>query len=486
MSPSKFSIAVSIAFLLTLILSASEISEQVIQNAIVKITVTSKTSNYFEPWLMRPQRTASGSGCIIDGKRILTNAHIVADQVFIQVQRNGDPIKYTAEVEFAGHDCDLAVLKTADPAFFQGTQPLSIGGIPSLRSNVTVYGFPQGGEKMSVTAGVVSRIEIGEYIHSGLSYLRLQIDAAINPGNSGGAVMSQDKLVGIAFSASRDSENIGYAVPKTVIEHFLADIADGRYDGLPDLGVTTQKIESPTLREALKVDAKCSGIRISEIAFGSGARGILQPDDVLLAIAGSPVACDGTVQENEIGEVEFTHLIHKFQIGETISLSLLRNGQKTETRVKLGEFCSLVPKDRYDVRPTYFIMAGLVFQPLTADYLYCFNDYSDIPAELLNLMKNGKQSEHQKEAVLLSKVLPHSVNIGYHDIGNQLLVKMNDRRIGSMMELIAACDSPPGKFHVMVLADGSKIVLDAAASKRALPEILKRFQVTSDRSEDLK
>ena len=89
-----------------------------------------------------------------------------------------------------GDDCDLAVLRVDDPAFLAGLRPLPLGDLPSIGERVLTYGFPLGGQDVSSTAGIVSRIESRGYVHSGAdSHLVVQTDAAINPGNSGGPVV---------------------------------------------------------------------------------------------------------------------------------------------------------------------------------------------------------------------------------------------------------------------------------------------------------
>ena len=221
-----------------------------VKQAVVKIYTVYDKYDYDEPWQMSGQKSVNGSGCIIKGKRILTNAHVVADQTFIQVKKAGDARKYTAEVEVVAHKCDLALLRVEDDSFFDGVDPIGIGNLPKVRDRVAVYGFPEGGDELSITEGVVSRIEHSKYSHSSAELLTCQIDAAINGGNSGGPVLRGDRLVGVAFQAlsGRNVENIGYMVPSPVIKHYLADISDGRYDGIPGLGISTQRMENPDLR----------------------------------------------------------------------------------------------------------------------------------------------------------------------------------------------------------------------------------------------
>ena len=97
------------------------------------------------------------------------------------------------------------------------SQPhISLGPLPRLQDMVTVVGYPVGGDNQSVTQGVVSRIEMSEYVHGASELLAIQIDAAINSGNSGGPAFNSAGLcVGIAFQSLKDgdSENIGYVIP---------------------------------------------------------------------------------------------------------------------------------------------------------------------------------------------------------------------------------------------------------------------------------
>lgn len=208
-----------------------------LNDAVVKIFVTSNKMDYYRPWQSHGINSQVGSGSIIKGNRILTNAHVVSDHTFIQVKKNADAKKYTAKVVAIGHDCDLAVLSVDDPEFFDGITPLEFGGLPELQDAVTVIGYPRGGDKISITEGVVSRIELTTYSQAGRNLLTVQIDAAVNPGNSGGPAFQDGKLVGVVMQSLKTSQNIGYMIPMPIIEHFFEDLADTSYDGFPYLGI---------------------------------------------------------------------------------------------------------------------------------------------------------------------------------------------------------------------------------------------------------
>lgn len=83
-------------------------------------------------------------GFVISGKKILTNAHVVADHTFMQVIKHGSPAKYIAKVQAVGHECDLAILKIGSKGFWKDMKPLDLGDVPSLHETVSIVGYPKG------------------------------------------------------------------------------------------------------------------------------------------------------------------------------------------------------------------------------------------------------------------------------------------------------------------------------------------------------
>src|SRR5208283_3497582 len=100
--------------------------------------------------------------------------------VFVQVRRGDKADRVRARVLSVAHDADLAILTVDAPAFFAGATPMILGELPLAQVEVTVMGYPMGGDTLSVTRGIVSRIEHQRYAHSGVPLLAIQIDAPIN------------------------------------------------------------------------------------------------------------------------------------------------------------------------------------------------------------------------------------------------------------------------------------------------------------------
>ena len=482
--------------LLVMILSCSTTptawAKRDLKDAVVKIYAVTNQYNYYEPWQKMGQNSRNGSGCIISGKRILTNAHVLANQTFIQVRRAGEAKKYTAEVEVVAHECDLAILKVNDDSFFSGVEPIDIGSLAEIRDKVAVYGFPEGGDKLSITEGVVSRVENRRYTHSMAELLACQIDAAINSGNSGGPVMKGDKLVGVAFqSISRnDAKNIGYMVPTPIVDHFLTDIKDGKYDGIPNLGIAWQDTENPDIRREYGMTAQQTGVLVYKIYPDSPTKGILETEDIILSIDGKTVENDGTIEFREGERTSFNHLIQNKYINDTVEFDVLRKNKITTLRVKLfkpPKPLRLVPYEQYDVAPTYYILGGLVFQPLTVNFLKLWGDkwYHEASKNLLNQYYYGQPSEDKREIVILSKVLADEINVGYHNVHDKIVHYVNDKRIANMNDLVNAFESYRGKYHVILDEMGYRIVLEKKKVDDNGQKILQKYGINSNRSRDL-
>ncbi|MBL4623752.1 MAG: trypsin-like peptidase domain-containing protein, partial [Flavobacteriales bacterium] len=363
--------------LFLVLLACNAKSQDIDTKSVVKIYSIKQGYDYFQPWQKLEQSKSSGSGCIIENNRIITNAHVVSNATFIEVRKAGDAKKYSAEVEFIAHDYDLAILIINDSKFFDQAKPIDVGGIPVVRDNVAIYGFPKGGDKLSITEGVVSRIEFNRYVHSGASHMLIQTDASINPGNSGGPVIMDDKLVGIAFQGISYSQSIGYFIPTTLIRHFLNDIEDGRYDGLPKAGFGYQKIENSTMKMFYKMKPEESGIRVSYVAPPDVSMlDYLEKEDIILKIDGENIERDGTYVFRGEERISLNNLIQEKRIGDSIEYEIIRNGERKEINGKLksvdlgsGRLVGLV---EYDSQPEYKIKGGMVFMPLTKNYYYRF------------------------------------------------------------------------------------------------------------------
>nr|MBP7323060.1 trypsin-like peptidase domain-containing protein [Deltaproteobacteria bacterium] len=472
------------------LLPAAVRPEDSVHEAVVKLYCIQGASDYLLPWQMAGLTRGTGSGCIIRGKRILTNAHVVSNHAFIQVRRAGQATKYTAKVDMIAHECDLAILTVDDELFFEGVKPIDIGDLAEVRDRVAVYGFPKGGDELCITEGVISRVEHTRYSHSSASLLTCQMDAAINPGSSGGPVVKGDRIVGVAFQGG-GGENIGYMVPSPVIKHLLTDIADGRHDGTPDLQISVQAMENPALRKQYRLADGQTGVRISRILMDSPVINLLKVNDVILSIGGIDVADDGTIMLRPGERTSWQYIVQQKQLGDTVAMNILRDGQPLTVNATLSipiNYGRLVPYEQYDVLPSYYIIGGLVFEPLTVNYLQRWGKawYSRLPIELTNYYVNGEPASNRRQVIVLIRVLADELNAGYQGLEHAIIVSVNGRKISAMKDLVAAFEEHQGDTHTIIDEKNRIIILERANLAENSQRILQKYKIASDRSADLR
>jgi S1-C subfamily serine protease len=403
------------------------------------------------------------------------------------VRRYQDPRPYQASVIYIAHDADLALLEVETEAFFEGMQPLDIGELPKVRSAVVTYGYPAGGEQISYTRGVVSRVELQSYVHIGnRALLAVQTDAAINPGNSGGPVIQEDKVAGVAFMGAAGLENTGYFIPPPVINHFLSDIDDGIYNGFPQAGIRMMPMQNPAYRRYMQLPDNDLGAKIDYIYQVPSSQKLLRTEDVVLQVGPYPVGSDGTIVY-EGNRLNAGMAFNQVQNGQSIPLKLWREGKELSVDLPLYVITDDRAEGNQYVLPKYFVYAGLVFTPLSRDYLRTFGqNWADAAgAELVYELFYRRQESPEKwrpEPIVLSAILSHPVNANLAVRGRALIDKINGVRIEKLDDVIRAFESPSDKFDVIeFITQHSLECLDHAEAQQVNQEILKTYNVPKDR-----
>ena len=473
-----------LTFLFSLAFTVSAVDDfESINQSLIRLTVAGQKPDYRIPWNPGRSSRGSGSGFVIGERRIMTNAHVISNSRFIELEKDGDPERYQAQVKFVAHDCDLAILEVDDPDFFEGTQALEFGNIPALHSTVYAFGYPIGGERMSVTRGVVSRIEFRTYSHSGLdSHLSIQVDAAINPGNSGGPVIQDGKVVGVAFQgySGAVAQNTGYMIPTPVIRRFLADIEDGSYDGYAELAVEHSNLLNPVDREYLSMSPGMTGVRVTNVMSVGSAFGVLEEDDVLMAIDGHPIDNDGHIKLKE-EYVQFAEIIERKFHGDSVKFDIFRERAPLTVTVRLrGAWPYLIYRNEYDKRPRYVLFAGLLFQPMSRDFMSAHKVKNPQIKYLYDFYITDEIFEERPEVVILSSVLTDNINTYLGGFTMSVIDEINDLKIKRMADLAAAFAEPADQYVIRTIDGGPPIVIDAVKVEAARKRIVSNYHVTSE------
>lgn len=478
-------------------MGADVVRDEPQMDAVVKVFCTHTEPNYSLPWQKKRQTPSTSSGFIIEGNRVLTNAHSVEHHTQVKLKKRGEDKKYVARVLAIGVECDLALLTVDDESFFAGVEPVVIGHLPGLQDSVTVVGYPIGGVAISVTQGVVSRIEVTAYSHGSSELLGLQIDAAINSGNSGGpAFNAEGECVGVAFQSLKhdDAENIGYVIPSPVIMHFLQDyFRNGRYTGFPTLGLEWQKLENPDMRKYLRMrslnENTSHGVYVRRVSPMAAAGKLIQSTDVLLSFDGVPIANDGTVPFRTGERISFHYLVSEKYVGERAEVSFLRDGKVHNISLQMNSVPRLVPIHIHGKPPTYFIVAGLVFTTVCVPYLKSEygKDYDyDAPVKLLDSMMHEHVNFPGQNVVVLAQVLASDVNIGYEDIVNTVVKGFNGVAVNDLKQLAWMVETCGEEFLRFQLEHDLLVVLKRTLAQKETKNILKTHCIPNAKSEDLR
>ncbi len=456
-----------------------------VRKSLVRITVTSQDANYKVPWLPGGISGGVGAGFVIDGQRVMTNAHVISNARFIKVEKDNDPKQYVAKVEFVAHDCDLAILKIDDANFFKNTIPLQLGGIPEIESTVTVYGFPIGGERMSVTNGIVSRIDFQTYSHSGVDqHLTIQTSAPINPGNSGGPVLQDGKVVGVAFQGySGDvAQNTGYMIPIPVVKRFLKDVEDGKYDKYMDLSMSTFNLQNAAMRRALGLQDDDRGVMVGSVAAAGACNGILKTGDVLLSIDDHPIASDSFVELD--GErVPMAEIVERKFKGDEVKLHIMRDKKEMDVTVPLtAPWPFGMQANAYEVRPRYVVFGGLLFQPLGRDFMEA-NGVDDLRLRYyFDFFISDEIYKEHPEVVVISGILPEPINTYLGAFRYTVVDEVNGTKIKNMEDLAAAFAKEADQYVIKVVGSGLPIVLDRGAVEASKERIKTRYNVLKEQN----
>lgn len=453
----------------------------VLERAIVRLENTSQRGDWRTPWNPgRPQRS-TGSGFVIEGGRILTNAHVVADSKNLVITLHGDATPHEARIVALGHDCDLALVEPVEKGLLDARVPLRFSTMPDVGEEVTALGYPAGGRWLSSTTGVVSRIDYTGSVHAGSAHLAVQTDAAINPGNSGGPVLRDGRVVGVAFQANADLENVGFFIPVPIVQHFLDDVdaLDG-YQGFPSLDVNVSKLDSPAARRRAGMAEGETGVRIDFVHPGSPAAGVLRAGDILLSLAGETIFNDGTFLYRD-QSLQFAAVLDRWKVGDRIPARVLRDGARLSVEVPVGR--SQYPLRAYETLPRYFVYAGVVFVPLDREYFEAAGREAgtEISYEF-GLRQLEEAAAPLPPRVVMLRRLDHPANATWAVAGNAIVERVNDVEVHTLEDVISALEGNAGRFHVFRFAYGGRTtVLDRAVADGVNKAILDQYGVRADR-----
>ena len=354
------------------------------------------------------------------------------------------------------------------------------------------YGFPTGGMNLSITKGIVSRIEFAHYNYP-VSGLRIQIDAAINPGNSGGPAVVGDKMIGVAFSRlGGNAENIGYIIPCEEVELFLKDIADGHYAGKQSMTDELQTFENPALRPYLKLDNSVTGIIVHQPA-STGASYPLKTWDIITKIGDTTIDDEGMVNIGNNLRIDFRYIIQKIAAKGKVPLSIVRGGKALKIELPVSSDHPMLIPDLQGSYPDYFIYGPLVFSVATSQFISNLNRgnllgvYAFMGSPLAARMGDNPAFPGEELVVVSSPFFPHALAKGYGNPIARVVKTVNGISIRNLNHLVQVLRESRNEFDVITYwgKGGETMVFPRKKMRDVTDEILTDNDIRSQGSQQV-
>jgi S1-C subfamily serine protease len=383
------------------------------EESVVRVFASLRLPNPMRPWAKQNPVEVMGTGAVIDGKRILTNAHIVlyASEVFVQGQKGGD--RFVAKVAALGGGIDLAILTLEDETFFDKRLPLPRAAKrPAVGEEVTLIGFPVGSTSMATTRGRVSRIDFAPY-NDLTEGLRIQVSAVADSGNSGGPALVNGSMVGLVF---RRIQNAGLIIPNEEIDTFLEDVKDGRYDGKPRVTDRFQTLVNETLRKRLGLKRTDRGIMVRQASKIVPSNPIRE-NDVVTRIGTAEIDNEGLV-DFEGMRLPFSVLVPRLAKNGMVPVRLIRAGKPMELGMVVTREDDRLIKPYRGQYPTYFVQGPLVFSTVIEEAVSTYsqgNPFVLIGSPLVARDSDRVAFPGEELVVVTAPMLAHPMTRGYSD-----------------------------------------------------------------------
>jgi hypothetical protein len=454
------------------------------ESQVVSLVITSQEYNQFRPWETKTPETHAVQAVVVDGPLLMTTADLVEGATLILAEKRGGSVREPARIVHRDADANLVLLTVDAPGFFKDLAPVTFSPVIPLEGQASSVRWQSG--QMEVAASRVSGIDVEDSRLGGLRHAFLTLETDIIKGGWGEPVFTEGKLLGLTYSQSGQTATvISVDILRSYVE---AARVPGTYHEFANLQLSWQVNRDPSLTRSLGLEGEPRGILVTHVPWGSSACGTLFPRDILLAIDGHAIDASGNYDDAQFGRVEFTQIATEgHHAGDVLPAEVLRGEKTLPVRLNLAPAhgaAALIPVRDGGAPPAYLIAGGFVFRELNADYLRAWGkDWrKKAPAFLLTQydLFRGEQTPERRRIILLAYVLPAAYNLGYGDLEDMPVARVNGRTIDSIADVNEAFEHPLGEYQRIEFAPNpvrSEAILDAATLAAATDRVLKEYQI---------
>jgi S1-C subfamily serine protease len=460
----------------------TEVSLQSNGAPVVRVNAVNQGFDFARPWQKKNPYARRGTGAVLASGRVLVTAELVADNNLVEVEIPRTGQRIPAEIVALDYDANLALLEPEDPGPVNGLGAFSLDRGARVGDRADILQVENNGE-IARTAGTVTTIGVFPYPNETLAALMFKMSAPLQSRDSSFVLPAErdGRLLGLLMRYDARTQTADL-VPAPVITRFLEFAENG--GGFPKAGVTFSTLRDPGLREHLGVPRE-GGVFVTDILAGSPAeKAGLRRGDVILGIDGRSLDQDGMYVDPQFGKILFSHLVAMKEPGEGMDFEVWRDGTLSDIELipEVADPDDVVSRPYlFDQAPRFVVLGGLIFQELSRGFLRQWggNWRDSAPQHLVYL--DAFQSElpaDRGKIVFLSGILPSDETLGYNGLENLVVTKVNNKEIRGLEDLLAAAQSPQGRFHKIEFEeDPGAIYLDAESIKASRDQLAEDYGI---------
>lgn len=456
--------------------------------SVIRINSTRQKWAPGQPWEKQPSRKRRSLAAVVGPDQVITTAEMVADATMIEFESIDGKLIAQGKVIAVDYEANLALLglddSEADNSFFEGLVPLEIAEPFGLGTRVDAIQVEENGTLL-VTSGPVQSIDVVANFLPGEYFLTYEVKASMQSAASSFSVpaLHNGKLAGLLTSYD-SKDQLSDITGTEIVARFLADAADGDYQGFPSLGLFTTRTEDSGFRSWLKLPEDGGGLYVAKVRKGGAAEkaGLLK-GDVITLIDGNEIDRMGYFEHPLYGRTYWSHLVRGAKgAGEKVELGIVRDGEPLDLTAELerrDRQNELVPGYTFGKAPNFLVKGGLIFQELTLPLLESFGEEwrSRAPLDLLDALENPEKYEERCDRVVfLAGVIATPATVGYEPLRNLIVTEVNGTQIRDIKSLIEAFDKVPADgLHAIEFDEKEfKVYLDEVISTGVDSQLLQR------------
>jgi len=452
------------------------------ERSLVSVEINRKQYDYFQPWTKRVQ-TVVKTGLLVGPREILTTADSLDGRTLVRVQKGGRGQWWNAEVKWADYPANLAVITSSEDRFWSGLKPVTLADPVKKDGDIQILRWRAGNlevRKAEFNRFTVSRANMSDAVH-----VQLELNSEIDGVGWSEPAIIGNKVIGLVFGQSGNQLQV---LPSPFVRSIIAARKKGRYPGLGYFDFTWQPAENPETLDYLGLEGERRGVVVIDVPAKPGTQPVLKPRDILLQVDGFDIDMQGDYVDPDYGHLLLENLSTRNKwAGDPVHVKIWREGRAQEVVYQLPKAenaARLVPEAPFDQEPEYVIAGGLVFQPLTKNFLRSWGqDWERRAPFRLAYFRNQDPSPERPAIVILSQVLPDIYNLGYQESRQLVLERVNGRKVNYLQDLQQALQKPVNGFHTLEFMKGDtlqRLVLDAATLEAATKRVLERYGIDKE------